>query len=484
MGLIDTLVKTKWSYNNKAHYIQKGYLFTNIGDVFLVKSSDLTHGSHAFVDVVCDGENCENPYYNTQWQNFLKCVREDGKYYCSFCTNKLFVNQKSITTRIKNNGNIIYLKNPNLIPLLLNIEDAYKYSIYSQKKVDWKCPVCNYIIKNKSIKSINNNGINCPRCSDNISYPEKFIYNMLMQLDIDFIYQLTKQMYDWCEDFRYDFYINSINCIVEAHGEQHYKYSGGKWSSLEEIQYNDNMKKDIAISNGVKYIILNCSMSDTEWIKNKILNSELGKLLDLSNVNWLECHEFASNSLIKVICDKWNENKNYLTKDICEIMNLSMSTIIKYLKQGAELGWCDYNPIDERSKNYSRQSKKVVCVNTGEIFQSITEAHKYYNTSISGISNCCKNINGHAGNHPITNEPLVWQFYNDYLLSKKSDKTINKKFKKVICLNTSEIFNSITEASKKYNIGRRHISTCCLGKRKSTGIHPVTKEKLRWSYIK
>ena len=60
----------------------------------------------------------------------------------------------------------------------------------------------------------------------------------------------------------------------------------------------------------------------------------------------------------------------------------------------------------------------------------------------------------------------------------------NTKEKKIICLTTNEIFDSIADANRKYpNIDRSGISACCKNKRKSSGKHPVTKEKMVWQYI-
>ena len=57
--------------------------------------------------------------------------------------------------------------------------------------------------------------------------------------------------------------------------------------------------------------------------------------------------------------------------------------------------------------------------------------------------------------------------------AKKIGETHNKK---VICLNTGEIFDSVKDARNKYNIkGRSNISECCKGKRKTAG-------GMRWAY--
>jgi len=59
------------------------------------------------------------------------------------------------------------------------------------------------------------------------------------------------------------------------------------------------------------------------------------------------------------------------------------------------------------------------------------------------------------------------------IIFKKSGAN-NSKSKKVLCIETQEIFGSSREASKKY--GTTHIHECCNGKRK-------TAAKLHWKYI-
>ena len=54
--------------------------------------------------------------------------------------------------------------------------------------------------------------------------------------------------------------------------------------------------------------------------------------------------------------------------------------------------------------------------------------------------------------------------------------------RKVRCITTNEIFNSLSEAEEKYNIKSQNISACCRGKKKSAGKHPITGRKLVWKY--
>lgn len=60
-----------------------------------------------------------------------------------------------------------------------------------------------------------------------------------------------------------------------------------------------------------------------------------------------------------------------------------------------------------------------------------------------------------------------------------------KKTKSVICINTGEIFNSLREAADWCGlVGVSGISSVCRGgKQKTAGVHPITKEKLKWRYL-
>ena len=81
------------------------------------------------------------------------------------------------------------------------------------------------------------------------------------------------------------------------------------------------------------------------------------------------------------------------------------------------LEWCThkYNTnYGTRTKRASEKTnKKVICINTKEIFKSIGEAAKYANVRQSGIVNCCRGRQKYSGKHPVTNEPLTWRYYNE-----------------------------------------------------------------------
>ena len=69
-----------------------------------------------------------------------------------------------------------------------------------------------------------------------------------------------------------------------------------------------------------------------------------------------------------------------------------------------------------RTGKDSARARKVQCIETGQIFDTIIEAAKWSNhgkiSSKSHISDVCKGKRKTCGKHPITNKPLHWRYYN------------------------------------------------------------------------
>lgn len=293
-----------------------------------------------------------------------------------------------------------------MIEYFIDKEEAKKYTPSSGKSIFMKCPYCSKITDSK--KNIDNlynqKRIKCT-CGDGYSYPEKFIYSMLNQLNVEFTTQLSKTSFSWCDKHRYDFYIPSLDCIIETHGIQHYLKSFNKEDVLK-TQENDRFKKALALSNGIKhYIELDCRHSSIDWIKNSILNSEIVKILDVINIDWLKCEEFALDTLVKEVSIYWNDkNINETTSDLESIFGLKRNAIIDYLKRGTKLGWCNYNPKEESHLSGGSVGKKIEIFKDGislGIFRSATElsaqSEKLFNVKLndSNISMVCNNKRKH-----------------------------------------------------------------------------------------
>lgn len=190
------------------------------------------------------------------------------------------------------------------------------------------------IVKNRTYTDFKRGTIsNSNEYSDRISIPEKFMINTLKQLNLSFVTQLNKSTLKWCENYKYDFYIPSLNMIVETHGEQHYENGFGRCGgrTSKEEQLNDKLKKELALNNNIdNYIIIDCRKSEFDWLKENVIK-ELNDYFNLSNINWELVWENSLKNLV------WEVEKlvnfKYTNEQIAEILNISKHTVMRYKKQ-------------------------------------------------------------------------------------------------------------------------------------------------------
>lgn len=171
--------------------------------------------------------------------------------------------------------------------------------------------------------------------------------------------------------------------IIETHGEQHYRECSNFKLSLKEVQENDRLKKELALSNGIEhYIELDCRESDVEWIKKSIFNSYISKVLDLFNVKWTNIEQRLLADIDEEICNYWNNKDKWETAStIANKMNLSYKTVKRSLDKSSALGLCDYDPSEELKKSLFKkgeatQSKPIEVYKDG-VFIGVYESATY-----------------------------------------------------------------------------------------------------------
>ena len=230
---------------------------------------------------------------------------------------------------------------PWMMTYMCDIEDAKKYSHQSNQYIDVKCPYCG-IIKQMSISNLYQYGFSCPRCSDGISYPNKFMFDLLTQLKIPFKNEVSKKEegFDWVQDYRYDFYVE----IDEA---KYFIEMDGGFHLYEETKNTDMIKDNLAKQHGVNVIRIDCmyhSKNRSDYVKNSILNSVLPDILHFSeeDIDWQSCNAYGINSLMVKVCELWN-NSIHSVQTIARVLCISRETVKKYLKEGNEAGMCDYD---------------------------------------------------------------------------------------------------------------------------------------------
>jgi len=366
-------------------------------------------------EYICLGCGCIN---KTSEGNLIK------KQGCPVCRNKIII--KGI--------NDVATTASEYISYFVDINDAYKHSKDSGESVKCKCPECGYI-KPMIIRNLTNKnrlGFTCNKCGDGMSYPNKFGFNFLDQIkDLKTIEDFeAEKYYDWLiYEFKgkirkgsIDFYfsINGKEYGVEMDGGWHNRDNSLSGQTKEESKFIDDEKDRLCAEHNIEIIRINCDKSEMEWIRNNMLQSKLPQLLNFKDIDidWLKCHEYACSNLVKIVCNLWNKGIRSTIK-IGNILKLHSSTMSKYLKQGSELGWCDYDikkgKLERIKKAQDSNKKKIICLTTGEIFDSQIEAEGKYNICRGNIGRSCKTPQRSAGKHPITNEPLRWQYYDEYI---------------------------------------------------------------------
>ena len=270
--------------------------------------------------------------YNVRARNFM----DNACFYtCPKCS------PRSTGKKIIPGFNDIKTVNRPVYDLLVDKDNGIKNGLYTSKQFEFKCPRCGSIFKALPQFVFNQYGkIACPYCKDGISYPEKYMNNLLKCLNVEYIYQLTSKHFSWCDSYRYDFYIPKYNIIIETNGNQHYEDG---WLPLEETEDNDYKKMKLALLNGIKdYIVIDSRISDGSYIKKSIIESSLSNYYDLSKVDWSKCAIDSCKSLLVTICSEWNQDKSKIA-DFVEKYNISRTTVERYLKSGTELGICNFN---------------------------------------------------------------------------------------------------------------------------------------------
>ena len=363
----------------------------------------------------------ENFKSNTKWYKYHcnKCGAElwmeEGNLlkgcmclYCSKHNHSINIHNHSINMVVEG-LNDIYTTDKWMSEYFVDKNVAKQYSHCSYKTVLMKCPYCGYE-KEMRISTLYCYGFSCNKCAIRSSYPERIMTNFLKVLNVDYIKEYRKSDCDWInKGYRYDFYfyLNGEEYIIETHGKQHYedgfKGCGGK--TLEEAQQNDKNKYELAIKNGIKpqnYIVIDCRYSKLDYIKNNIINSKLGDIFDLNNVDWVNIDKQSQKNLIKEVCDYWHlhndiNNEELTVKELSNIFGISIQRIRNYLNKGNNFNWCHYDGKKESSKSSNSNRKSIEIFKDGEslgVFSSGSELErmseklfgvKLLNTNISKV---------------------------------------------------------------------------------------------------
>ena len=304
----------------------------------------------------------DNDDKGRNWKSYKykcnKCGTEDWMEESGLLHTKGGCNTCRINAPSKLGHNTIWDKARWMVALGVSEEDAKTNASQSSIKIYVTCPDCG---KEKTMMISNiykRHSIGCT-CSDKISYPNKFAYSLLDQLDEIYKFSYIEHEYspEWIDKKRYDNYFihNGKEYILEMDGKWHKEYNDLSGQTIEQSKDIDDYKDRLAKEHGIEVVRIDCDYQQSNAFKLIKQNIILGmpKTFDLSIIDWNKCEGFALSNLVKVACDYWNDGICN-TKEIAKTMNMGRNTIIEYLKKGSLIKWCNYDAKLEMKKNGTR----------------------------------------------------------------------------------------------------------------------------------
>ena len=317
-----------------------------------------------------------------------------AKRGCPVCVNQLIVV----------GYNDLWSTHPEVAKLLENPEDGYKYSFGSGKKCIFICPECGAKSNPNQICNVTKHGFVCHNCGDGISIPNKFMSNILMFF-LGNNYEREKH-FDWCHYILkgkdtfgvYDFYFmkDGKKYIVEMDGGFHSNDNNMTGKTAKEQKEIDSIKDRLAIEHDIKVIRIECESSELEYMKDKVVNSELSELFDFSQVDFNDIYSKCLKSLMLRAIELFNSGIKG-TKEIADIIKVSYPTVISYLKRGNDSNLCNYDTNESWLYSFHKKMlKPVLCKTTNKRFDSASEASKEYGISSGSIAAVCRHENNYA----------------------------------------------------------------------------------------
>lgn len=429
MGLVTETVEICITMSNYKHYQSKGYELPKKADgkidwfkYITVKTEDLSKGCSIKIEYACD---CCNEHFFTNYNSYYNTLH-NGKKYCLSCANKLFKSGEN---------NPFY--NPNLTKA-----ERTKGRNYPEYKEFVKAVLAR-------------DNYTCQCCG-------KKSHDVI--IDVHHLYG-----YAHYPEYRTDQTQSLVlceNCHTAFHNWHHQTYgliNRGKNTREQFEEWWGQVVQELKEYNGVLPIT------------RKIFDYEEQQSYQNSN-EYAQIHN-CHISAIHNCCNRKITHKPYICKDGTTIMLTTHSYTVK----GHHLFWLDeYEKMTEDDViNYlsscvNKTYKKVICLNTSEVFDSIADIAKKYpfmKNNTSNVSACCLGKYKYCGKLE-DGTPLKWLYYEDYIA--KTENEINnilnegvekqRTIKPVICLSTGVKYNSAEDAARVYNVHKKTIQRHCHNK--------------------
>lgn len=225
--------------------------------------------------------------------------------------------------------------------------------------------------------------------------------------------------------------------LIEVFGitEQIYNYYKCKYdrnhTTTEDDLFNDpNLTEELKEAFD-KALLYSIDAKNNKWHEQAMIR----------NAHLFEGNPWGQLTVIDIAREYNEKRKTWLYKAICKCSCGNYTTVaINMLPRTKSCG-CAQKKIREWIKSPDkRPTMPCKCVETGIIYESITKASKETGISSGSIAQCCKNPT-------YTAHGYHWE-YADSKYGR--DHYECRGTKKVECIETGEIFNSVNEARRKY----------------------------------
>lgn len=347
-------------YEIPKHYNTRGRLALNIGEKITVKVSDLSHGSNAIVDVECD--NCKKQY-KKKYCNYCECIKYHDGFYCANCASIIFNSGK-------NSGSW----NPNKT---------------EEERILGRC-YPEYTDFVKRVQKRDN--YTCQRCGKHRSKDCKIKVHHL-------------DGYSWCIEKRTEV-INGITLCETCHGNFHYIYGRTHNTKEQFLEWMNDYVLNLDDYTGVVSTARQIYCVEEDKIYYSAF--QLAALWHVKPASvYAVCNrEIKYNKRLKKSGEVQISPSTHRT-----LKNKHLIWLDEYIQMSEE----ELYAILNEKKESGAPKRKVICLTTKEVFNSVTSARKYYgNGKKLDISSCCQGKNKTSGKLP-DGTPLQWAYYEDYI---------------------------------------------------------------------
>ena len=166
--------------------------------------------------------------------------------------------------------------------------------------------------------------------------------------------------------------------------------------------------------NGKVYIGLTKQNPKVRWRNGKGYKKNAHFYAAIEKYGWENfSHDFLLRGLTK-------DQAKQAEKDLIKLYEATNPEKGYNKSEGGEIGPPSCEKSIEWARNHKKfgkdnvNSKKVRCIETGDIFGSIGEAERW--CSSSKVGECCRGHRKHAGRHPIDGYLLSWEYVDEEAL--------------------------------------------------------------------